>query len=174
VGSIHQTLLCPQARQHQKRPRLLGVGSCPDRPTAAALIPVWSVNRVGRRSRGDGSCAGGHGSGNDWAPSRRKGRVVNGILGAIANQLGHSTTATAIRMASVANDIPASGPKPSGGCQAFVTVLPPHGKESDASHTVHPDALTEETFAFDFAIVWVHGPEDQLVTANGLNLATCR
>ena len=83
-----------------------------------------------------------------------------GFWGRSANQLGHSTTATAIRMASVANDIPASGPKPLGGCQAFVTVLPPHGKESDASHAVHPDALIEETFAFDFAIVWVHGPED--------------
>ena len=83
-------------------------------------------------------------------------------------------TATAISMASVANDIPASGPKPLGGCQVFITVLPPHRAVSDASHAVHPDAITEETFAFDFAIVWVHGPEDQLVTAKGLNVATCR
>jgi hypothetical protein len=77
-------------------------------------------------------------------------------------------TATAISMASVANDIPASGPKPLGGCQVFITVSPPHRAVSDASHAVHPDAITEETFAFDFAIVWVHGPEDQLVTAKGL------
>ena len=97
-----------------------------------------------------------------------------GFWGRSANQLGHSTTATAIRMDSVANDIPASGPKPLGGCQVFITVLPPHRMVADASHAVHPDAITEETFAFDFAIVWMHRPEDQLVTAKGPNIAPCR
>jgi hypothetical protein len=75
-------------------------------------------------------------------------------------------------MASVANDIPASAPKALGGCQVFITVLSPHRLVSDASHAVHPDAITEETFAFDFAIVWACGSEDQLVTAKGLNVAT--
>src|SRR5262245_18027160 len=36
----------------------------------------------------------------------------------------HSTTATAIRIASVANDIPASAPKPLGGRAVFIAILP--------------------------------------------------
>lgn len=68
-------------------------------------------------------------------------------------------------MASVANDIPASAPKALGGCQVVITVF---RLVSDASHAIYAEAITEETFAFDFAIVWVYGSENQLVIANGL------
>jgi len=71
-------------------------------------------------------------------------------------QLGHSTTATAIRMARVANDIPASAPRPLGGCQVFIPVMSPHRTAFEVSHAIDPDAITKETVACDLV---VRGPE---------------
>ena len=68
-------------------------------------------------------------------------------------------------MASVANDIPASAPKALGGLPVVITVF---RLVSDASHAIHAEAIIDETFAFDFAIVWVQGRKIGTVIADGL------
>lgn len=68
-------------------------------------------------------------------------------------QFAHTTTATAIRMASVANDIPASAPKPLGVCQVFMGS--PRRIAFEASHAIYLDAVTEETLRLIFAVALV-------------------